>query len=76
MSEITKIPLQTSIVPYIKIRIFTSPGIHQQRSSSNNLPTEPFKVSSLTLVWITYIIIIVIPTAVAVTYFLYRKGII
>ena len=51
-------------------------GIHQQQSSSNNLPTDPFKVSSLTLVWITYIIITVIPAAVAVTYFLYRKGMI
>lgn len=50
--------------------------IDQQQSSSNNLPTDPFKVSSLTLVWITYIIITVIPAAVAVTYFLYRKGII
>jgi len=48
--------------------------IHQQQSSSNNLPTDPFKVSSLTLVWITYIIITVIPASVAVVYILYRKG--
>ena len=50
--------------------------IHQQQSSNNNLPADPFKINSLTLVWITYIIITVIPAAVAVTYFLYRKGVI
>jgi plastocyanin len=50
--------------------------IQQQRSSNTNLPSDPFKINSLTLVWITYIIITVIPTAVAVTYFLYRKGVI
>ena len=49
-------------------------GIEQQQSSSGNLPADPFKVSSLTLVWITYIVITVIPAAVAVTYILYRKG--
>ena len=50
--------------------------IHQEQSSNNNLPANPFKINSLTLVWITYIIITVIPVAVAVTYFLYRKGVI
>ena len=50
--------------------------IHQQQSSNNNLPADPFKINSLTLVWITYIIITVIPAAVAVTHFLYRKGVI
>ena len=45
-----------------------------QRSTSSNLPANPFKVSPLTLVWITYAVIFGIPAAVAVTYFLYRKG--
>ena len=43
---------------------------------SSNLPTNPFKVSALTLIWITYTIITVIPAAVAVIYVLYKKGII
>ena len=46
----------------------------QQQPSSSNLPANPFKVSPLTLVWITYAVIFGIPAAVAVTYFLYRKG--
>ena len=46
----------------------------QQQPSSSNLPANPFKVSTLTLVWITYAVIFGIPAAVAVTYFLYRKG--
>jgi plastocyanin len=46
----------------------------QQQSSSSNLAANPFKVSTLTLVWITYAVIFGIPAAVAVTYFLYRKG--
>jgi plastocyanin len=50
--------------------------IHHQQSSNTNLPADPFKINSLTLVWITYIIITVIPSAVAVTYILYRKGVI
>ena len=46
-----------------------------EQSPSRNLPLNPFKVSTLTLVWITYIIIIGIPAAVAVVFILYRKGI-
>ena len=46
------------------------------RKSTTSLPTNPFKVSTLTLVWITYTIIAVIPAGVAVVYFLYRKHII
>lgn len=46
-----------------------------QHSPNSNLPVNPLKVSTLTLVWITYIIIIVIPAAVAIVYLLYRKGI-
>jgi hypothetical protein len=45
-----------------------------QQSSSSNLPPNPLKVSTLTLVWITYLIIIGIPAAVALIYILYRKG--
>jgi hypothetical protein len=44
----------------------------QRKNPSNNL----FRVIPLTLVYIAYGIIIGIPAAVAVTYFLYRKGII
>jgi hypothetical protein len=51
-------------------------GIQKQKSTGSNLSTDPFKVSTLTLVWITYVIITVIPAAVAITYFLYRKGLI
>ncbi len=46
-----------------------------QQSSSSNLPPNPLKVSTLTLVWITYVIIIGIPAAVALIFILYRKGI-
>lgn len=46
-----------------------------QQSSSSNIPPNPLKVSTLTLVWITYVIIIGIPAVVAVIYILYRKGI-
>jgi hypothetical protein len=51
-------------------------GIQQKSTTGSNLPTNPFKVNTLTLVWITYTIIAVIPAAVAVAYFLYRKRII
>ena len=51
-------------------------GTQQKSTAGLNLPTNPFKVSTLTLVWITYIIIAVIPAAVAAAYFLYRKRII
>lgn len=54
----------------------SSAGANQLgQSPSGNLPINPFKVSTLTLVWITYIIIIGIPAAVAVVFILYRKGI-
>jgi hypothetical protein len=46
-----------------------------QQSKSSNLPSDPFKVNTLTLVWITYIIIGIIPAAVAVVYVLYPKKI-
>ena len=46
-----------------------------EQSLGRNLPLNPFKVSTLTLVWITYIIIIGIPAAAAVIFILYRKGI-
>jgi plastocyanin len=48
----------------------------QHQAQSNSLPTNPFKVNTLTLIWITYIIIGVIPAAVGVVYILYRKRII
>jgi len=51
-------------------------GVQQKSTVGLNLPTNPFKVSTLTLVWITYTIIGVIPGAVAVVYFSYRKHII
>ena len=76
MSEITKIPLQISTCTVYENPNISAARIHQQQSSNNNLPDDPFKINSLTLVWITYIIITVIPAAVAVTYFLYRKGVI
>jgi plastocyanin len=50
--------------------------VKQKSTAGLKLPTNPFKVSTLTLVWITYTIIAVIPAAVAVAYFLYRKRII
>jgi plastocyanin len=46
------------------------------QSESSNLPTNPFKVSNLTLIGITYTIIAIIPAAVAVVYILYKKRII
>ena len=49
-------------------------ALRQQQPSVSNLPVNPFKVNTLTLVWITYAVIFGIPAAVAVTYFLYRKG--
>lgn len=48
----------------------------QQQPRTSSLPENPFKMNTLTLVWITYSIIIVIPAAVAVVYILYRKRII
>ena len=47
-----------------------------QHNSANNPSNNLFKVSPLTLVYITYGVIFGIPAAVGVTYFLYRKGII
>jgi len=61
--------------------VYQNPNISQaginelQQSQNNKLPINPFQVNTLTLVWITYIIIIVLPIAVAVVYILYRKGI-
>jgi plastocyanin len=49
--------------------------VRPQQSQGSNLPGDPFKVNTLTLVWITYIIIGVIPAAVAIVYVLYRKRI-
>ena len=49
--------------------------VKTQQSEGGSLPTNPFKVNTLTLVWITYVIIGVIPAAVAVVYVLYRKRI-
>jgi hypothetical protein len=46
------------------------------QSESSNLPSNPFKVSNLTLIGITYTIIAIIPAAVAVVYILYKKRII
>jgi plastocyanin len=43
-------------------------------SSQQPLPTNPFRVSTLTLVTITYVVIIGIPAAAAIVYVLYRKG--
>jgi plastocyanin len=60
-------------------RVYENPNITLaeeaglQQSQNSNLPSDPFKVNTLTLVWITYIIIGVIPGAVAVVYVLYRK---
>ncbi len=47
-----------------------------QRNAANNPSNNLFRVSPVTLVYIAYGVIIGIPAAVAVTYFLYRKGII
>jgi hypothetical protein len=41
---------------------------------SANLPTNPFKVNTLALVTIVYVVIIGIPAAAAIVYILYRKG--
>ena len=48
----------------------------QQQQQSSGLPSNPFKVNTLTLVWITYAIIGVIPAPVGVVYILYLKRII
>ncbi len=50
--------------------------IAAQRNSASNPSNNLFRVSPLTLVYIAYAVIFGIPAAVAVTYFLYRKGII
>jgi plastocyanin len=50
-------------------------GQQPQQPEGSNLPTNPFKVNTLTLIWITYTVIAVIPAAVAVVYILYRKRI-
>jgi plastocyanin len=50
--------------------------IAAQRNSASNPSNNLFRVSPLTLVYIVYAVIFGIPAAVAVTYFLYRKGII
>jgi hypothetical protein len=50
--------------------------IASQRNKANNPSNNLFRVSPLTLVYIAYGVIIGIPAAVAVAYFLYRKGII
>lgn len=50
--------------------------IAAQRNTANNPSNSLFRISPLTLVYITYGVIIGIPAAVAATYFLYRKGII
>ena len=47
-----------------------------EMSQSSNLPINSYRINTLTLVWITYIIIIGIPGAVALVYILYRKGVI
>jgi plastocyanin len=44
-----------------------------QYKGANN-PSNPFKVNPITLVYIAYAVIFGIPAAVAVVYFLYRKG--
>lgn len=55
---------------------FTDSGTSErQQVQLSSLPTNPFKVTTLTLVWITYTIIAVIPAAVAAVYILYRKKI-
>ena len=59
---------------YMKIRMDLKREHSNNSRQSGNLPANPFKVSPLTLVWITYAVIFGIPAAVAVTYFLYRKG--
>jgi plastocyanin len=48
--------------------------IAAQRNTANNPSNSLFRVSPLTLVYIAYAVIFGIPAAVAVTYFLYRKG--
>jgi len=50
--------------------------IAAQRNSANNPSNNLFRVSPLTLVYVAYAVIFGIPAAVAVTYFMYRKGII
>jgi hypothetical protein len=48
--------------------------ISSQQPTSANLPTNPFRVNTLTLVTISYVVIIGIPVAAATVYILYRKG--
>lgn len=48
--------------------------ISSQQPIDANLPTNPFKVSTLALVTIVYVVIIGIPAAAATVYILYRKG--
>jgi plastocyanin len=48
--------------------------ISSQQPTSANLPTTPFRVNTLTLVTIIYVVIIGIPVAAATVYILYRKG--
>jgi plastocyanin len=61
--------------------VYENPNVSQagtnqlQNSQSSKLLANPFRVNTLTLVWITYVIIIGIPVAVALVYILYRKGI-
>ena len=61
--------------------VYQNPNLSQaainqiQQTQSSNLPNNLFQVNTLTLVWITYGIIIGIPAAVALLYILYRKGI-
>ena len=47
-----------------------------QYKNTNSQSNNPFRVNPLTLVYIAYGVIIGIPAAVAVVYFLYRKGVI
>jgi plastocyanin len=48
--------------------------ISSQQPTSANLPTNPFRVNTLTLVTIIYVVIIGIPASAATVYILYRKG--
>ncbi|MFZ0557212.1 MAG: plastocyanin/azurin family copper-binding protein [Nitrososphaeraceae archaeon] len=48
--------------------------ISSHQPTSANLPTNPFKVNTLTLITIIYVVIIGIPAATATVYILYRKG--
>ncbi len=63
--------------------VYNNPSISSSSASQlalqyekSNQQSSPFQVDLVTLVYITYAVILGVPAAVAATYFLYRKGLI